>query len=67
MTNGTHFPSGNLSFIASYLTGRRITDENSTSVVISSATTDDGWGSVDLTLQTSLTINEGPHWFEVSW
>lgn len=66
MTNGAHFPSGNLSFMASYLTGKRITVENSTSVVISSATSDDSWGTIDLTLQTSLTINEGPHWFEVS-
>nr|UVY26226.1 MAG: hypothetical protein [Bacteriophage sp.] len=66
MTNGGHFPSANLSFMASYLTGKRITVENSTSVVISSATSDDSWGSIDLTLQTSLTINEGPHWFEVS-
>lgn len=66
MTNGAHFPSYNLSFMASYLTGKTITVENGTSVVISSATPDDSWGTVDLTLQTSLTINEGPHWFEVS-
>lgn len=66
MTNGGHFPSSNLSFMASYLTGKRITVENSTSVFISSATSDDSWGTIDLTLQTSLTINEGPHWFEVS-
>lgn len=66
MADGRKFPSGNLSILASYLTGRRIIVENNTSVVISSATSDDSWGTIDLTLQTSLTINEGPHWFEVS-
>lgn len=66
MANGVHFPSGNLSCMASYLTGKRITVENDNSVVILIATYDDSLGTVDLFLQTSLTINEGPHWFEVS-
>lgn len=67
MADGRKFPSGNLSILASYLTGRRIIVENNTSVVISSATSDDSWGTIDLTLQNSLTVATGPHWFEVSW
>ena len=66
MANGMKFPSDNLSSLASYLTDKRIIVENNTSVVISSATPDDAWGSIDLILKTSITINEGPHWFEVS-
>ena len=65
MANGGHFPPGSLSFMASYLTGKRINVENNTSVVISRAMPDDDLGTVYLFLQTSLTINEGPHWFEV--
>ena len=66
MANGVRFPSSNLSSMASYLTSRRIAVDNATLVGISSATSDYAWGTIDLTLETSLTINEGPHWFEVS-
>ena len=66
MADGRRFPSGILSILASYLTSKRIIVENNTSVVVLSATPDDSWGTIDLILQNSLTINEGPHWFEVS-
>lgn len=66
MADGRKFPSGNLSILASYLDGKRIIVENNTPVAILGATSDDSLGNIDLILQTSITINEGPHWFEVS-
>lgn len=63
--DGVKFPSGTLSILASYLTDRSITVDNSTSTVISSVTYDDGFGTIYLTLRSSFTIDSGPHWFEV--
>jgi hypothetical protein len=66
MADGNKFPSNDLSNLASYLTGKRIIVENGNSVAVSSATSDESWGNIYLTLQSNLTVNAGPHWFEVA-
>ena len=53
-----------LSNLASYLTGKMIIPEKNDVYEISSATSD-AWG-IDLTLNSSLTVDVGPHWFKVS-
>lgn len=64
MVNGYTVRSDFLSNLASTLIGKRITTEKKDIYEISS-TTSDGWG-IDLTLQRSLTVNAGPHWFNVT-
>lgn len=64
MVNGYTVSSDILSNLASTLIGKRIIAEKKDMYEISSATAD-GWG-IDLTLQSSLTVDVGPHWFEVS-
>lgn len=64
MVNGYTVRSDILSNLASILIGKMITTEKKDIYEISSATSD-GWG-IDLTLQSSLTVNAGPHWFAVT-
>ena len=64
MVNGNTVRSDILSNLASILIGNMITTEKKDMYEISSATSD-AWG-IDLTLQSSLTVNAGPHWFEVT-
>lgn len=64
LVNGYTVSSDVLSNLASTLIGNRIIAEKGDVCIISSATSD-GWG-IDLTLQSSLTVDVGPHWFEVT-
>ena len=64
MVNGYTVSSDILSNLASTLIGKMIITEKKDVYNISSATSD-GWG-INLTLQSSLTVDVGPHWFEVS-
>lgn len=63
MVNGKPFRSGGLTRLASFINGKGITVEDHNSVYISSSIA--SGGRIDLTLQNSLTVNKGPHWFEV--
>lgn len=63
MVNGKPFRSGGLTRLASFLTGKGIMVEDHTLVYISSSIA--SGQRIDLTLQNSLTVNTGPHWFEV--
>lgn len=64
LVNGYTVSSDVLSNLASTLIGKMIITEKRDFSDISSATSD-GWG-IDLTLQSSLTVDVGPHWFDVS-
>lgn len=64
LVNGYTVSSDVLSNLASTLIGKMIITEKRDLSDISSATSD-GWG-IDLTLQSSLTVDAGPHWFDVS-
>lgn len=64
MVNGKPFRSVGLTRLASFLNGKGIVVEDLTSTYISHSIVSEG--RIDLTLQRSLTINRGPHWFEVS-
>lgn len=64
LVSGYTVSSDVLSNLASTLIGKMIITEKKDVLDISS-TTSDGWG-IDLTLQSSLTLDVGPHWFEVS-
>lgn len=64
LVNGYAVSSDILSNLASTITGKKIIPEKRGVYYISSATSDD-WG-IDLTLQSSITLDAGPHWFEVS-
>lgn len=65
MVNGKPFRSGSLTKLASFLTGKGIMVEDHTLVYISSSIVIGA--RIDLTLQNSLTVATGPHWFEVSY
>lgn len=64
MVSGSTVNPDFLSNLASGLVGKRIITEKKAWREISSATSD-SWG-IDLTLQDSLTVDVGPHWFNVS-
>ena len=64
LVNGFTVGSDLLSNLASTLIGKMIITEKNDVYKISSATPD-GWG-IDLTLNSSLTVDSGPHWFDVS-
>lgn len=64
MVNGYTVSSDILSNLASTLIGKMIITKKKDVYNISSATSD-SWG-INLTLQSSLTVDVGPHWFEVS-
>lgn len=64
LVNGYTVSSDVLSNLASTLIGKMIITEKRDLSDISSATSD-VWG-IDLTLQSSLTVDVGPHWFDVS-
>ena len=64
MVDGYTVRSDVLSNLASTLIGKMIIPEKNDFSNISSATSNT-WG-IDLTLQSSLTLDVGPHWFEVS-
>lgn len=64
LVNGYTVDSNILSNLASNLIGKMIITEKKDTYEISS-TTYDAWG-IDLTLQSSLTVDVGPHWFNVS-
>ena len=63
MVNGKPFRSAGLTRLASFLNGKGIVVEDLTSSYISSSIA--SGGRIDITLQKSLTVNPGPHWFEV--
>lgn len=63
MVDGYYPSSSDLSNLASNLTDRTILVEDHTVANISTATA--YWNKIDLTLDGSLTISKGPHWFEV--
>lgn len=63
MVNGKPFRSESLARLASFLNGKGIMVEDNTLVYISNSIVVDG--QIYLTLQKSLTVNTGPHWFEV--
>lgn len=65
MVNGKPFRSVGLTRLASFLNGKGIMVEDHNSVYILSSIT--SGGRIDLTLQSSLTVNQGPHWFEVKY
>lgn len=64
MVSGYTVSSDILSNLASTLIGKMIITEKKDVYDISSATYD-SWG-INLTLQSSLTVDVGPHWFNVS-
>lgn len=64
LVDGYTVSSDVLSNLASTLIGKMIITEKKDVCDISNATSD-GWG-IDLTLQRGLTVDVGPHWFEVS-
>lgn len=64
LVNGHIVSSDVLSNLALILTSRMIITEKRDVYYISSATTSD-WG-IDLTLQSDLTLDVGPHWFNVT-
>lgn len=64
LVNGYTVSSDVLSNLASTLIGKMIITEKKDVYDISNATSD-GWG-IGLTLQSGLTLDVGPHWFEVS-
>lgn len=65
MVNGKPFRSGGLTRLASFLKGKGIMVEDHNSVYISSSIV--SGARINLTLQSSLTVNAGPHWFEVTY
>lgn len=65
MVNGKPFRSEGLTRLASFLNGKGIVVEDLTLTYISDSIV--SGERIDLTLQSSLTVNRGPHWFEVSY
>ena len=65
MVNGKPFRSGGITRLASFLEGKGIMVEDHNSVYISSSIV--SGARIDLTLQSSLTVATGPHWFEVEY
>lgn len=63
MVNGKPFRSGGLTRLASFLNGKGIVVEDYTLTYISDSMV--SGERIDLILQSSLTVNRGPHWFEV--
>ena len=65
MVNGKPFRSEGLTKLASFLNGKGIMVEDHNSVYISDSIV--SGARIDLTLQISLTVDAGPHWFEVTY
>lgn len=65
MVNGKPFSSYALTRLASFLKGKGIVVEDLTSTYISSSIA--SGERIDITLLNSLTVNAGPHWFEVQY
>lgn len=65
MVNGKPFRSEGLTRLASFLNGKGIVVEDNYSSYISSSIA--SGGQIDITLQKSLTVATGPHWFEVKY
>lgn len=65
MVNGKPFRSVGLTRLASFLNGKGIMVEDHNSVYISSSIV--SGARIDLTLQSSLAVDAGPHWFEVKY
>lgn len=65
MVNGKPFSSYGLTRLASFLNGKGIVVEDLTSTYISDSIASEG--RIDITLLNSLTVNTGPHWFEVQY
>lgn len=65
MVNGKPFSSYALTRLASFLNGKGIVVEDLTSTYISSSIA--SGERIDITLLNSLTVNAGPHWFEVQY
>lgn len=65
MVNGNPFSSDALTRLASFLDGKGIVVEDNNSSYISSSIASEE--RIDITLLNSLTVNTGPHWFEVQY
>lgn len=65
MVNGKPFRSVGLTRLASFLYGKGIMVEDHNLVYISSSIA--SGGGIDLTLRSSITVDRGPHWFEVEY
>lgn len=65
MVNGKPFSSYALTRLASFLNGKGIVVEDNNSSYISSSIASEK--RIDITLLSSLTVNTGPHWFEVQY
>lgn len=65
MVNGKPFRSEGLTRLATFLNGKGIVVEDLTSTYISDSIA--SGGRIDLTLQSSLSVTTGPHWFEVKY
>lgn len=65
MVNGNPFSSYALTSLASFLNGKGIVVEDNNSSYISSSIA--SGERIDITLLNSLTVNAGPHWFEVQY
>lgn len=65
MVNGNPFSSYALTRLASFLDGKGIVVEDNNSSYISSSIASEE--RIDITLLNSLTVNTGPHWFEVQY
>lgn len=65
MVNGKPFSSYALTRLASFLYGKGIVVEDLTSTYISSSIA--SGERIDITLLNSLTVDTGPHWFEVQY
>lgn len=65
MVNGNPFSSYALTRLASFLNGKGIVVEDNNSSYISSSIA--SGERIDITLQSSLYVDTGPHWFEVQY
>lgn len=65
MVNGKPFSSYALTRLASFLNAKGIVVEDLTSTYISSSIA--SGERIDITLLSTLTVNAGPHWFEVQY
>ena len=65
MVNGKPFSSDALTRLASFLNSKGIVVEDLTTTYISSSIA--SGEQIDITLLNSLTVNAGPHWFEVQY
>jgi hypothetical protein len=65
MVNGTPCSSDSLNKLARFLRGKGIVTEDLTGTYIESTIVSEG--QINLILQNGITVNKGPHWFEVQY